>query len=291
MNYESREVPVTFEDGSQGEMELKYPIKEKSKVYIIGCASTKNIVPWDDPDAEYWGVNNLYGLNLEGMHYDRWFEIHNIWQDPKTNKFLRRNQLDFRETPILDYMAGLGQLECTVYMQKHWANLIPYSIPYPLDDVINFFAVKGFSADMCRYLTNTIALEIVLAIYLGFEEIQIWGVDMAVGTEYEHQKACCEFWLGVAMGMGIRVHIPSKADLLKTRFIYGIEEKLSDSWNEKIEKARVEMKLKRLELESKQEANMRLIEQYRGGELVIEDIKKIWANLADDLKYHKRGTL
>lgn len=291
MNYESKETPVTFEDGSQGKMILHYPIKEKKKLYIIGCASTKNEVPWDDKDAEYWGVNNLYGVKIPGMHYDRWFEIHNIWQDPKNGKFLRRNMTDFRGQSIMDYLNGLAKLNCTVYMQKHWPNLIPYSISYPLDDVIKFFMEKGFTIDICRYLTNTIAYEIVLGIYLGFEEIQVWGVDMSHGSEYEHQKACCEFWLGVALGMGIKVYMPSRADLLKTRFMYGFEEKQSDIWNEKIEKARVEMKLKRLNLEAQHNEIEKSIEQYRGGEAAIEEIKKIWANLSDDLLYHTRGTL
>ena len=290
MNYESKEVPVTFDDGTQGTMTLQFPIKEKKKVYIVGCAASKNIVPWDDPNAEYWGVNNLYGIEIPGMHYDRWFEIHNLWQCPKTDKFLRRNLADFRGQPVLDYMQGLAKLNCSVYMQKHWLNLIPYSIPYPLDDVVKFFAEKGLPVESCRYITNTIAYEIMLAIYLGFEEIQVWGVDMSIGTEYEHQKACCEFWLGVALGMGIKTYLPSQADLLKTRFLYGFEEKQSAAWNEKVEKARVDMKLKRLQLEAQQKETEKVIEQYRGGEKAMEEVKVIWANLADDLLYYKRGS-
>jgi len=291
MDYESKSVEVTFEDGSKGDMELKFPIKEKKKVYIVGCANSKNVLSWDDPDAEYWGVNNLYGVPIEGAHYDRWFEIHNIWQDPKTDKMLRRNMNEFRGQDVLNYMQGLASLKCTVYMQKHWPNLIPYSIPYPLDEVVQFFQNKGINLDVCRYITNTIAYEIMLAIYLGFEEIHVWGVDMSVGSEYEHQKACCEFWMGVALGMGIRVYVPSQADLLKTRFLYGFEEKQSDEWNEKLEKIRVDAKVKRLQLEHQHSEDAKTIEQYRGVEKATEEIKMIWANLSDDLMYYKRGTL
>jgi hypothetical protein len=109
MKFEARAVPVTFEDGKTGEMTLKFPVREKDRVYIVGCAGTKDSVPWDDKDAEFWGVNNLYGVELKGQHYDRWFEIHNIWQDPTRGKMIRRGAEDFRGQPITDYLAGLAE--------------------------------------------------------------------------------------------------------------------------------------------------------------------------------------
>jgi len=290
VNFDTKKVPVTFEDGTQGEMEIKFPIKEKEKVYIVGCASSKDIIPWNDKDAEYWGVNNLYGIPLAGAHYDRWFEIHNIWIDPKNGKMIRRGSTEFRGQPIMEYLQGIAKLDCAVYMQKHWINLIPNSVPYPLDDLVQWFIAKGFSIDKCRYLTNTISYEIVLAIFLGFKEIQVWGVDMSIGTEWENQRPSCEFWLGVAQGMGINVVIPPQADLLKTRFMYGFEEKQQDLWKEKMEKIRIDMKLKRLQIEQRHAQDTQAIQQYIGGESVVAEINKIWANLADDLLFVKRGS-
>lgn len=455
MQYEAKVLPVTYEDGTHGEMTLQFPVREKSRVYIVGCAGTKTSVPWDDKDAEFWGVNNLYGVELPGQHYDRWFEIHNLWQDAARGKMLRRGSEDFRGQPIADYLHGLAKLGCTVYMQKHWPHLVPLSIPYPLDYVIKFFADKGFALDVCRYLTNTITYEIILAIYLGFTDIQVWGVDMAVGclapetrvltsdlrwvasgdievgdelmafdeeardtktrrwrtakvtanpeikrpcyrvtledgteivasakhgwlthgenmnrwkttdqlitrhhrtgrptkivklletwqpdtsweapnvigmlqaknnvavigcefigdqavmgletdaktyiaegfashnSEYEAQRPSCEFWLGVAQGLGIHVHIPPAADLLKTRFLYGFEEKQQDVFREKLEKIRRDMKMKRIQLENKHAQEAQIIQQSIGGEQVLGEVQRIWANLADDLAYQKRGS-
>jgi hypothetical protein len=291
MRYEEKALAVTYEDGTQGEMTLKFPVREKDRVYIVGCAGSKDLVPWDDKDAEFWGVNNLYGVELPGMHYDRWFEIHNVWQDPtRNNKMIRRGAEDFRGQPIADYLQGLAKLKCTVYMQKHWPNLVPLSIPYPLDDIIQFFAAKGFPLGICRYLTNTITYEIVLAIVLGFRDIQVWGVDMSAGTEYEAQRPSCEFWLGVAAGMGITIHIPPAADLLKTRFVYGFEEKQQDTFREKLEKVRKDMKIKRLQTEQRHTQDAQIIQQSLGGEQVLEQIQKIWTNLGDDLLYQKRGS-
>lgn len=291
MRYEAKTIPVTFEDGTQSEMALKFPVKEKDKVIIVGCANSKTIVPWDDKDAEYWGVNNLYGVPLEGAHYDRWFEIHNIWQDPqRQNKLIRRGSEMFRGQPVMDYMQGLAKLDCTVYMQKHWPGLIPLSISYPLDDVVNFFLTKGLDNNICRYLTNTITYEIVLAIYLGFKEIQVWGVDMSIGTEWGGQRPSCEFWLGMAAGLGIKVYIPPQADLLKTRFLYGFEERQQDVWDEKLEKIRVDMKVKRLQIEQRHAQDTQAIQQHIGAEGAIDEIKKIWSNHMDNLLYMKRGS-
>lgn len=290
MNYEKKIVSATFENGTTGEMELSFPIKEKDKVYIVGCATSKDIVPWDDPNAEYWGVNNLYGVPLKGAHYDRWFEIHNIWQNDK-GKLIRRGKPEFRGQDIMNYMQGLASINCTIYMQKHWPNAIPLSIPYPLDEVVNYFSGKGFDMSLCRYLTNTISYEIALAICLGFKEIQIWGVDMSAGTEYENQRPSCEFWAGVASGMGVRVFVPAESDLLKTRFMYGFEEKLENAFRDNLEKVRVDTKLKRMKLEQQLKEADAAITLYKGAEQAIDDIRKIWSNLSEDLLYQKRGTL
>jgi hypothetical protein len=294
MRHEARPVQATFSDGRTGEVQIQFPVREKNRVYIVGTASTKDIIPWNDPDAEYWGVNNLYGVTLTNAtgtcHYDRWFEIHNLWLDPATNKFLRRGDAEFRGQPVLDYLKGIANLGCTVYMQKHWPDLIPMSVQYPLQEVVAFFQEKGIDLRYCRYLTNTITYEIVLAIYLGFQDIQVWGVDMQAGTEYGWQRPSCEFWLGVAAGLGIKIHIPEEADLLKCRFIYGFEEKQQDDFRRKLEKIRKDMKIKRIQAQQQVAENERHMQQLLGAENVVTEIQNIWTNLGDDLLLTKRGS-
>lgn len=295
MRYEPKPVQATYADGTQGEVTLQFPVREKNRVYIVGTASTKDLVPWDDKEAEFWGVNNLYGVTLKNergtCHYDRWFEIHNIWQDERTKKMMRRGAEDFRGQPVLDYLKGIATLNCTVYMQKHWPELIPLSIQYPLEEIVKFFQEKiGLELPLCRYLTNTITYEIVLAVYLGFQEIEVWGVDMQAGTEYAWQRPSCEFWLGVAAGMGVKIHIPQQADLLKCRFVYGFEERQQDQFKEKLEKIRKDMKIKRRELEVRHADDQRSIQQLTGAEQVVTEIQQIWSNLGDDLVIQKRGS-
>lgn len=288
MRLEERVVKGTLPDGTQADFTIKVPVREKSKCVIVGCASSKDIVPWDYPDAEYWGVNNLFNVPLKKSHFDRWFEIHSIWIDPRTGKLLRRGSEDFRGQPVPEYMKMLGALSPTpVYMQKYWADMIPNSVQYPLGDILKFFIEPnerkpwGMSIDMGRYLTNTISIELVLAIYEGFKSIEIWGVDMAVGTEYANQRPSCEYWAGVAAGMGIDVFIPPEADLLKTRFIYGFEEPLQRSYDKKMDKVIKDMQMKQQQALNQLQGVKAAVEQYNGALHFAGEMKKIWSNLDD----------
>ena len=54
-------------------------------------------------------------------------------------------------------------------------------------------------------------------------EIAIFGIDLIVGTEYDWQKACVEFYLGIAHARGIVVRVPPFSALLKQQFRYGYQ--------------------------------------------------------------------
>lgn len=290
MRLEPKELPMKFEDGHEETVTVKIPVREKNRVYIVGCAGSKDLVPWDDTTAEFWGVNNLYGVPLEGAHYDRWFEIHNIWQSKVSGRLVRRGEKIFRGQPVEEYLKGLARIQCPVYMQKHWVALIPNSVQYPLEDVVKYFAQeKGFGIGFARYLTNTISYEIVLAIYEGFKEIFVYGVDMSIGSEYENQRPSCEFWLGVAAGIGIKLFIPPEADLLKSRFLYGFEELQQDAFRLNLAKRRNDMLRKQNEVGQRIETDKRVFDQYTGAVQAMHEMEKVWSNLADDLMFNERG--
>jgi hypothetical protein len=97
-------------------------------------------------------------------------------------------------------------------------NGVPYCdlTNYPLKEVVEYFGVD--------YFTNTVDYAIALAIYRGFTEIDLYGVNMAFGSEYEFEKPGVEFWIGQAMGRGIKVTVfGSESTILKTRdgLLYG----------------------------------------------------------------------
>lgn len=97
-------------------------------------------------------------------------------------------------------------------------NNVPYTdlTNYPLQEVIAYFGVD--------YFTNTVDYALALAIYEGFSEIDIYGVNMTFGSEYEFEKPGVEFWIGQALGRDIKIKVHGETStILKTRdgLIYG----------------------------------------------------------------------
>jgi hypothetical protein len=245
------------------------------KVFIVGCSNTKTEVPWDEVregKAEAWGVNNLFlSMPLEKFPFTRFFEIHGITRDKRGN-YLRREDPVFRGQPVNDYMKSLGALGIPVYMQKLWPD-VPNGVVYPLEVIMSQFG---------DYFTNSISYQIALAVLEGFKEIHIYGVDMAVSSpkllhdEYSHQRPSVEYFVGIAVGRGIKVHIPDTADLLKTRFLYGWDEPKMTKWEKK-----KQAMLKHIE-HQQQNASFQKVEMQRkedqaiGAKLAVIEMDKVW---------------
>jgi len=246
---------------------VKQAPAKKEKVCIVGCSNTKDLAPFDLADEfEFWGVNNLF-LTLPDKPWTRWWEIHLI--EYEDGKWLRRKQTDFRGQKVEEYLQSLGKLQCPVYMQQ--VNpLVPNAIQYPLAEVV---------AGMGNYFTNTISYQIALAILEGFKEIRIYGVDMAVDTEYAWQRPSCEYFLGVAMGQGIKVWMPDACDLLKTRFLYGFQEQQSLPWEEKIKNTRKTIENKRQAAIQQVQYAQKQVDQYTGAQLTLDEMNKCWKNV------------
>jgi len=125
---------------------------------------------------------------------------------------------------------------------------------------------------------------IALAITEGFEEIGIYGVDMAVGKEYIKERPSVEYFLGIARGRGIKVIIPDACDLLKTRFIYAFESNRQNEYNVKIASMRTGMqqRLQQICQQEQQAHDVRM--QYEGALGATREFEKIWSNLGDQIQ-------
>lgn len=176
-------------------------IPSKKKVCIIGFADTRVQAPYDDDSYEMWGVNEMW-KDPGVKRLDVLFELHDLpWiKEGKKHKDHYPWLCENRDIPI--------------FMQKRFDE-IPLSIPYPRDVI-----EKNFR----HYFTNTISWELALAIHLGFEEIRIYGVNMATELEYHGQRPSVEYFVGIAEGRGIKVYLPTECDLLKCMYAYGFED-------------------------------------------------------------------
>lgn len=76
---------------------------------------------------------------------------------------------------------------------------IPLSKPFPLKECVEKFG-------LC-YFTNTISYMIAYALMHGAKELNLYGINQASSSEYFYEKCGVEAWLGVALGMGVKVTI------------------------------------------------------------------------------------
>lgn len=84
------------------------------------------------------------------------------------------------------------------YTLFHW-DRIPHSKEYPLQEIVNHFGI-------C-YFNSTLDFMVAHAIYSGATELSFYGVNMTQKEEYISQKPGVEFWIGVALGKGIKVNL------------------------------------------------------------------------------------
>ena len=187
---------VRIVDAKEGRVEC---IPPRKKVSLIGFGSnTRALAPWTDPTHELWAMNQAY-LYMS-RRADRWFELHRPEHTP-----------DMRDPAYMDWLKACP---VPVYMQDVYEE-IPSSVRFPIDRLIAHFHLD--------YFTSSVAFMLALAIMEGFEEIHVYGIDLITDEEYQVQKPCVEWWMGVAAGRGITLYVPPESALCKQAFRYGYE--------------------------------------------------------------------
>lgn len=170
---------------------------KRRKVAIVGFASnTLHLVPWLDPEFELWGLNQGH-LSFK-RRADRWFEMH-----------MPEATADVRDP---DYLTFLGQCPIPVYMTATRPE-VPNSVRYPIEE-----AIKWLGRD---YFMSSVAYMLTLAAVEGFEEVHLYGINLAIGDEYFYEKPNCEYVIGRMESAGIKVYVPQASSLLKQFRRYG----------------------------------------------------------------------
>lgn len=172
-------------------------VPKRKKVAIVGFATnTLHLVPWHDPAFELWGMNQAH-LHFQ-RQADRWFEMH-----------LPEFTADVRDPA---YLAFLKTCPIPIYMID--ANdEFPNSVRYPIEEALHFAGRD--------YFTSSVALMLAIAGMEKFEEVHLYGINLAIGDEYFYEKACAEWWLGKLEGMGVKIYIPAASSMLKQHARYG----------------------------------------------------------------------
>ena len=164
-------------------------------IVIVGGGSSSDLVLWNHPNWEYWGLIALEPL-MERC--DLWFELHPL------------SVLSARE------IARCRKATVPVLMIQAYAR-IPRSIRFPVE------LVQGHGS---RLFTNSFCYQIAYAIHYGVQALHLYGLgDLVTGSARERvfERLGVAYWVGVAQGRGITVDIPDRDRVIWERFLYGLE--------------------------------------------------------------------
>jgi hypothetical protein len=134
-----------------------------------------------------------------------------------THTFHMHDLKDFGKAGVTESSTKLMKLHCEKYPKMPLYTVrrykdFPEAILYPLEEIIDHFKLP------IPYFTSGPEYMIAWAIREGFEDIYLYGLNMTVEKEYIDQKPGMEFWVGIALGKGIRVHLQhEQTSILKTR--------------------------------------------------------------------------
>lgn len=167
---------------------------------------------WNNPAIEKWTLNHGHGLN---PNWDRLFEFH----DRSVIELESREH--FRG---VDQWAALANEKTRPIYMKAVDEAIPCSVRFPIEHFTAFFG-QG-----CEKLLRSPYAEMAVAYMMGLAimklnavqdgEIYIYGFELFDGTEYQHQRACFEFYAGFALGRDIRLVVPEASAIFANRGLY-----------------------------------------------------------------------
>lgn len=194
------------------------------KVAIVGMApSTAQMAKeLPRPEFEVWSLNTAF-LFLED-HWDRWYEVHDLDWLLRRPGIVKQGYPDWLQEDHGDRPIYVPKLDPRIRNCHQ----------YPFADVVEKFGRRLPDGKPVVYFQSTVDWMLAHFLYeyvLERErlkaqpdwELHVLGVDMALGEEYAHQRPSCEYWLGILLGMGVGVNVPDRADILKIRYVYGID--------------------------------------------------------------------
>lgn len=174
----------------------------RTKVLIYGAGRNRDQAAplLLDPAWEVWTINLVAPFDAYGcLRADCWFDLHQ------------------REAQSADDLRWIAGCPVPIYLTPDMQDASPNAVSFPLQEIER--ALKS------KYWACTFAYQIALAIWMGYKEIGLFGVELAYGPTRERtvEWANVSYWVGRAEGAGIRVRLPAGSMLGNHEHRYGFE--------------------------------------------------------------------
>lgn len=182
------------------------------RVAILGNASrTRDFAPFDNPDVEIWAMT-IHALHAKRC--DAVLEMHpDVMDGARWAVF----------PDAAEYREWLKTTKLPVWMHKP-NDLIPASVEYPKWDIVQKFlsGLRRGDAPVESFFGGTASYGVALALYFGFERIDLYGIELNSRPEYDDERDCLFYWTGLANGLGVPVRVHEESGLFR-RLLYPLE--------------------------------------------------------------------
>ena len=156
------------------------------KLAIVGShPDTRENAPWDDPEFEIWLFNEAPQKPEIYKRWDNSFQMHRPEVYSSPDNWVNKEHWNWLQQDHGDNIIWMMERD----------ERVPNSKKYPLDEVLALVPYK--------YLRSTPAMAVALAVYLGYERIDLYGSELSSNTEYGYQAINYAFWIGFAHGRGV----------------------------------------------------------------------------------------
>jgi hypothetical protein len=177
-------------------------------VALYGFAPSTREGVWRSQADEVWSI--VWAYKYEMPRLDRIIEIHPIWMQARSQK---PEYVKARE----HWEWLMQNTTIPVYMTEQRAE-VPRCIEYPLPGVQSLVP----QARRRSVFSSSFDFLIGLAVYEGYERIEVYGFEMGSDTEYRYQREGAAYWIGYCDAHKIELILPANTALLSKR-LYGYE--------------------------------------------------------------------
>lgn len=146
----------------------------------------------EDPvGVEIWGCSSSYR------------------HQPNLTKLYNLDPLAWFQKHRPEYLNAVNSGDFAIVMQRHYEE-IPRSEALPRLEILKHFGLydprEPLESQSRAYFTSTLCWMFADAIRQGYDEITLHRLqEDGRSLDYPMQKACLDFWLGMALGRGVKV--------------------------------------------------------------------------------------
>jgi hypothetical protein len=167
----------------------------KKLAIVCGSPASEMLAPFDDEDYEIWVLGNRC---QNYPRFDLIFEIHD----------------ETEEEHDIRYPQWLVDKNIPLIVGKSFSIEADHVTVFPFDESEELFG--------SRYLTSSPAMMLCLAMLRGYQDIILYGVDLAIDDfEYFWQRPCMEAWIGFARGKGLNVTLHESSPVFRADYVEG----------------------------------------------------------------------